>query len=581
MRVVHRTTSLVFLSICVVAASAAAWQPGPDDEILVSPEDMGTAIKWCQLMANDGPGLGCEDPGVSATLAATPIHGVLNVSMQGDLEYVPENSFWRLGTDTFTYRVDTGQIEPRFVNVTLKAGHYGRTRRIEQGFENGPVQNLSGDAEVDQKAAISGSAGLRVRVGDHETDSVFTFYNDGESDAADLCENNQFLVPADPECFIGGDGAQGGNDTMAIRPPPIGNPSPLGGGLSEFGVSPVAPVVIYSLEGFAPDDVVAEVELVPGENDLWEVVAHLYDFQTPRSTHPFPLTNPEPVIRIDWWDGETPPSGTPRDGGLLLWVDGEVVDSILGVEDWYVGRARRRVGAMIEPGTNVNMSFDFDDVKFRSSRESVPGAATILFDGFETDLSGWDNVYGSSLSVVSAAGLVGLRGLRAEPMMVVNNSLFDASPEAADQVGVRFKIAPGTLSVANGTDLRILALSTVNVIKSGPEQMRLSLRKQGNYFELVAQVRNGYQWLSLPGMPLSNQTSTVELRWRASDPDAKNGRLALWVDGRPAQDFPGLDNEGVLIESIRLGAWRLSAFASGAFYLDNFEAWSAIAASDP
>ncbi len=76
----------------------------------------------------------------------------------------------------------------------------------------------------------------------------------------------------------------------------------------------------------------------------------------------------------------------------------------------------------------------------------------------------------------------------------------------------------------------------------------------------------------------ANETTTIELRWRASDDGIKNGRLGLWFDGRLAQDAQGLDNAGIQIESVRLGAWGLGGLLSGAFYVDNFEAWSAVEA---
>ncbi|MCP3962207.1 MAG: hypothetical protein GY719_30560 [bacterium] len=587
MRVVHRTTSLIILSLLVAAAAGAEWQPGPDDEILVSPEDPATQMKWCDLIENDGLSVNCVSQGISGEVVSSTSHGTLSDAGTGYLEYSPVSSFWRLGTDSFTYRVDTVFEMPLFVNVTLKAGHYGQVRRIEESFEGESVEGLSGEAYVTQQAAIAGSKGLFVRVGGGVTDSVFTFYNNG-SDAADLCDEEQEAQEAQEEqervpvinCFDNGDGAQGGNDTMKVRPPPIEDPTPFGGGGAGASghVEPeIGPVVIYSLEGWETDDIVAEIELVPYDYG-WEVVAHLYHGELTYSTQPFPLASAEPELRLDWWDGQLPIAGGWRDGGLMLWVDGEVVDAILGVQGWYVGIARRRVGAMIDSLSRASLSVDIDDLSLQASDASVPGAISILYDGFEDDLSDWDTSFAYSIGVDYAAALVGLKGLRVEPTMGFNSSLLDTTPTDADQVGVRFKIAPGTLAMTSGARLQMLALSTGNQTMAGLEQVRLVLQEQGNHFEIAARVHDEDHWLALPGVQLPNETTTIELRWRASDDGIKNGRLGLWFDGRLAQDAQGLDNAGIQIESVRLGAWGLGGLLSGAFYVDNFEAWSAVEA---
>ncbi|MCP3962208.1 MAG: hypothetical protein GY719_30565 [bacterium] len=565
MRVVHRTTSLIILSLWVASGAVAEWQPGPDDEILVSPEDPVTIIEWCDLMENDVLPAGCPTPGVSGVVVSPPSHGTLSSSEGGHLEYSPRKSFWRLGTDSFTYRLDfeitaTG---PEFVNVTLKAGHYGRMSRIDEPFESTSVAGLSGEAFVTPEAAIAGAMGLSVRVGSGMTDSVFTFYNDGE-DPGDLCE---WIV----NCFFLGDGAQGGTDTMVLRPPPIEDPVPFGGGKSGYGQGQIGPVVIYSLEGFNAGEVAAEIELRPSEQ-YWEVIAHLYDFEGTYSTRAFLLTNPEPELRLDWWNSGPLLSGGSRDGGLMLWVDGEVVDSILGIQNWDVGIASRRIGAMIDPAEDVSLSLDIDNVRLRSSDESTPGAATILFDGFEDDLSDWDTSFAHAIDVDPAAALVGMQGLRIEPTMGVDSSVADTWLTAADQVGIRFKIAAGTLSMSQGDKARMLALSG----ESGNEQVRLLLQKQGNFLEIVPRVFSAGSWVALSGVPITPVTATIELRWRASDDGAENGRMSLWLDGRPIQDLQKLDNEGALIESVRLGAWSQGGATRGAFYVDNFESWSTV-----
>ncbi|MCP3962209.1 MAG: hypothetical protein GY719_30570 [bacterium] len=575
-RVVHRTTSLIILSLWVAAAAVAEWQPGPDDEILVSPEDSVTVIEWCDLMANDGLSGGCPAPGVSSVVVSSTIHGTLS-SGEEKLVYSPRRSFWRLGTDSFTYRLDLMSGEPKFVNVTLKAGHYGQVRRIEESFESGSADGLSGDAWVLPEAAIAGSMGLKVRVADGTTASVFTFNNDGE-DSGELCEEDGSppqLVPI-VNCFYGGgDGAQGGNDTMRVRPPPIENPDPWGGGSSNAAqASSIGPVVIYALEAFE-SDVAAEIELVPGAQG-WEVVAHLYGGGSTYSTQPFPLASPEPKLRLDWWNGGVFVDGRIRDGGLMLWVDGEVVDAILGIEGWYVGDARRYIGAMIDPQSRFKVSLDIDDIRLQASNKSTPGAATILYDGFEDDLSDWDTSAALAIDVDPAAALVGKQGLRVEPTTGVASSLFDRSPTVAEQVGIRFKIAPGTLSMEQGDQMKIMALSTFDQIKAGKEQVRLLLRNEGEYFEILPRVRNDKRWVVLPGVAVPFWATTVELRWRAADDGAENGRLGVWIEGELSHDVRGLDNQGILIESVRLGAWKVGGYTEGAFYVDNFESWSTV-----
>ncbi len=556
MRLNHHTTWLILL-LAWPATLATTALATPGNNILVAPENPKTTFSWCTFM------LDCLVPGIQKQVIAQPSHGALTWTPGGLLQYEPHDAFWMLGTDSFTYRV-TRPGEPAVVaSVTLQAGHYGKFRRIEEAFESGDVEGLSGDAVVTPAAAIAGTQGLRVTAGTGAEAAVFTFENDG-NDPGDQCPDWD-----DTGCRTGGDGAQGGNDTLKIRPPAL--PRGVGGTgtPSEVGTGTMR---IYALERSA-GDIAAEVLLIstPDGNDIVSRVFHRGGVAT---TDPFLLTEVENELRIEWWNSFE----EERAGGLKLWVNGNIVGTITGLSEWHVGYGRRRVGVIPNPNSIELASFDIDDLRLTSSDRSSPAFQPVLRDNFEHGLAAWDTSSATFLKVVETAALVGDKGLEIRPVFGVDNFLFDPSPAASKQFGVRFRLDSGSLSMP-GNVLHLLALSNSNQPESNQDQVRLVLREVAGNLWVSSWIRTGPSggaWRVSPEIELSRQTSTIEFQWRASDEGGANGQARLWVDGVLGDSAGSLDNSAAVIESLRLGAWDAALNAQGKLHVDAFESWSRV-----
>lgn len=522
--------------------------------VLVAPEKPTVTMSWCSMQP------GCTEPSIQRQIVAWPAHGDLTWSSGNELQYQPRESFWKLGTDSFTFRYSMPGSSPSFATIALHAGHYGKFRRIEEGFEGQDVGGLSGAAFVVPDAAIAGERGLRVVDNNLAGSGAFTFENNG-LDPVDLCADTAH------RCAWGDSGAQGGNDTLKLRLPPVGNPDPFSG----FH-QPAGSVVFYALER-APGDGIADILLIPGETG-WSVQARLYRGTAIEVTDPFALMGLEPELRLDWW------SSAPgvREGGLRLWVDGAVAGSITNIDEWHVEQARRRIGVMPTHSNIDLLALDIDDLSLKSAAVSSAAFMPLLQEGFEQGLGAWDTSAGPNLRVSEPAGLIGDQGLEVAPLAGYDGYFLDPSPANSRHFGVRFRMAAGGLSMVPQTGLRLLALSASNAPDPIHDQVRLQLLETpGGNHEILLQARSGdTAWQSSPAIPLFDGTSLVEITWRAADDGAANGRMELWVDGVLRDQAVGLDNPGAAIESVRLGAWDVAAGASGELYLDAFESWSGV-----
>ena len=551
MRFDNRTfLALAFLAAATHPLPAAA---GPyDTAVLVEPYDTTKSFSWNDALA-EVPPVSLPASG-SPIIVAQPVHGTLGEIVAGTLDYTPQDSFWKLGTDSFVYRVDPPEGASSFyVTVTLQASDHGTYQRITETFEQPGTQGLSGNAQVVAGAAIAGDRGMRASVLDGLAPAaILTYLNYGT-----ICESEL------PGCGDIGPGAQGGEEELKLRPPP----PPPGGG---FGTgSTVDSIVIYSLDRAVGQDVAADLVLTRGIGG-WDLAARLYTPTSTYSTTPFPLTAAEHELRLDWWN-----AWEGRTGGLKLWIDDELVDSILGVADWFVLDGNRRVGTMLDPTASAGATVDLDDVHFRSAGWARASFAPLVLDNFEDDLAAWNTSQAAYIDVEASAAMVGAKGLEISPIFGYDGSIRDSSPAAEKDLGVRMQLSTDGLAMPFGRSLEFLALSDFDDGGASGDQVRLVIRKSRKEFELIARTRADGTWFSSPAFELVAGPQTLELRWQAADEGALNGSLQVWVDGTLVIEATGLDNSDAAIESLRLGAWAVDPNLQGALHIDCFEAWSA------
>ena len=90
---------------------------GVGDAYFIQVDEVLTTIVDNGLLANDSD---VDNPVLTATLAAAPSHGELQLQADGSFSYTPQSAF--KGTDTFTYQASDGQNQTEPIEVTLFVG---------------------------------------------------------------------------------------------------------------------------------------------------------------------------------------------------------------------------------------------------------------------------------------------------------------------------------------------------------------------------------------------------------------------------------------------------------------------------
>ena len=202
------------------------------------------------------------------------------------------------------------------------------------------------------------------------------------------------------------------------------------------------------------------------------------------------------------------------------------------------------------------------------------GAPDLIFtDGFESgDFSAWSaNKHNSGdLSISPEAALLGGFGLKA---VINDNTLIfvtDDRPNAEARYRVRFHMDPNSIAMANGGSFYVFnghqgASKPVVRIEFGFANGTYQIRGRA--------LNNGGKWVNTPWAAISDAAHSVEFDWRASTAaGANNGALTLWIDGQPAGEVTGLNNDTRRVNEGRLGVVQgLDAGTRGTIFLDAFE----------
>ena len=205
---------------------------------------------------------------------------------------------------------------------------------------------------------------------------------------------------------------------------------------------------------------------------------------------------------------------------------------------------------------------------------SAPGPSDSIFsDGFESgNLSAWSSNTpdGSSLSVSTAATLVGTRGLQA--VVDDNNSIYvtDDSPNAEPRYRARFYLDPNSISMTNGDMFFIFN----GFEGTSTAVTRVDFRRDSGAYQLRARILdNSSNWTDTNWFTISDAPHFIELDWKsATASGANDGSLTFWIDGTQQVSLNGINNDSWRIDRVRLGAVSgVDSGTRGTFYLDAFE----------
>ncbi|HSL44684.1 MAG TPA: choice-of-anchor Q domain-containing protein [Anaerolineales bacterium] len=212
---------------------------------------------------------------------------------------------------------------------------------------------------------------------------------------------------------------------------------------------------------------------------------------------------------------------------------------------------------------------------------SVPPTATqpsvaadpIFADSFEAgNFSAWsaNRPDSGDLSVSPEAALAGANGMKV--VIDDNNTLFvtDDRPSAEAHYRARFYMDPNSLAMASGESFYLLNA----YLNNSTAVARLEFAFANGGYQIRARaVNDGTKWLSTPWVALSDAPHFIEFDWKAaSAAGANDGALTLWIDGQPAGEVTGIDNDTRRVEQVRLGAvYGVQAGTRGVIFLDAFE----------
>jgi hypothetical protein len=288
------------------------------------------------------------------------------------------------------------------------------------------------------------------------------------------------------------------------------------------------------------------------------------------------------AIELEWQAASAPGA---NDGHLNLWVNGEWVDSLTGVDNDAQRLINIYFGAAYMPSSTSGTLY-FDAFESREGSYigldpngpplTPPDASLLFMDNFESgDLSlwGWRNTDNGDLSVSAQAAFSGNYGMQA----VINdrNSL-RAGYVPGNRLmhyNARFYLNPNALTLPAGR--------SVAIFSGGNDDgwvFCLYLKKSGDAYTLTTcAADDAWNWIEAAPVIINNGWNTVEVEWKAaSAPGANDGYVKLWVDGVLSATLANLDNDQQRLDYVDLGAMNISSGVIGTLYFDDFESRSGV-----
>jgi hypothetical protein len=293
-----------------------------------------------------------------------------------------------------------------------------------------------------------------------------------------------------------------------------------------------------------------------------------------------PLRDHVHLLELDWW----PSVGNIYDAGLTLWVDGMERSRAYVPQGawWRLDSVQFGAVAGIDGGTRGVILFD----AFASSRgvalgpdPEAPPLPTpppqddmIFANGFEGgSLEGWSDWSDDSgdLAVLPEASLGGNYGMQAllddnTPIYTVDWSPFDETEYRAG-----FSFDPNGIVMGNGNVFDLFQLMTDTARSVGRVQLR---NYAGRYQVRAGAPHDEGPWYNTAWQPITDAPHRIEIRWAAAHgPMTIDGILELWIDGDGVGSTTNMENDGLRVDFVRLGAVAgVDTATRGSIYFDDF-----------
>lgn len=530
------------------AGTSLAFVAAFDDLVEIKPSARVQIISFNQLLANDLTMLG-----YSIQLGRGADHGT--VALASDIfVYQPDDSFWDIGGDSFTYSLSDGDMTSTGTVVLVPA--YPPLVHTD-GFESEEqdlyyvFQESGSQVSESREAAVSGATGLRVTL-------------DGSGSPGD----GYIYFPI----WSGGIGIGSGG----------GEEEPPGGS----GID----ILARNLGSLSSPGSVVLMSACD-RNDEWpryrvrawrflnqiRMAAEVLNDDGPNwhyeSTESLTVHADSAHIGLSYWWDENSEQGSAR-----LRVDGQTSSTVTaGLSEGICDEVR--VGVMPQsPGQVADIYFDNFYLAFETEGNDQWTTRAPMSDGFENGNFGdWTDVIGDDhgIRITSERAITGENSLEVLPEAKQAFQLLDTSHDPANPIwNVRFALDFDRLSLGREAGVALLAagdghplwarakasLSVVSDARGVPILRTEFYDSQQSYDREVARLERG--------------PHVVAIQYRsATEPTSDDGFLRIWVDGELGFQALGLQNHDVRIDWFRLGAVTSDTDVQGSLLFDDYMSW--------
>ncbi|HEX9733530.1 MAG TPA: hypothetical protein VGG06_16280 [Thermoanaerobaculia bacterium] len=543
----------------ILAASAARGQTCLEPvRVPVKPETASTVIAGAGLFELAGAPPGSELVGADGAL-----HGSVVKGFGDKIVYTPGDDFWSLRSDSFTYRFTTAKDPTVHTAIVQVVASLAAEGSLFDDFEgpfnrcewtvNDPYDHLS----FHEEPPGSGRQWLHVRDGADSSayfGMVATQDPNGEPGWPGPCADNPIVHGTTDDCF-----------TMRLSGTAPGN-APFQGEVAILRAR-----FTNELDGPEPP---LEIRLVAQDGPPKVYASAGDDCETPAVV--VGLHNA--TLQLDLWRDH-------GDGaGMVLRVDDHNA-GLVRCDPWRIdGMFEVNVG-LVDMTSAPGPRLLLDDLGVGNRDPDWPPPSERMIDTFECgDLDDWSTGGSWFPQVTAAAALSGSSGLEIDLGAIAASSpadgfVYDATPAARRAFNLRFLIDPHTASLGDGKAFVLAGAASSDDPEAG-EHLRLKIRGSNGDLELRAEAVDdsgtvlATDWTPLGGGGAQIEPHFVEIQWRAAGrPSIDDGLARLWVDGEERGAILGIDNDGRLVESFRLGAVAVPDSVAGVLYVDNVETW--------
>ncbi|MCH9651542.1 MAG: hypothetical protein K0U98_25165 [Deltaproteobacteria bacterium] len=477
-----------------------------------------------------------------------PSYGYLTEA-QGGFFYHPYTEFWQNGFDSF--------------RITSSS-----PRSMTTGSDIYLIADLK-RALVQGSPIVGCSLGAGWHLGGGLNDApIFQPNSDNPNPVCIL----DFPMGGNAAAYVNPDHAQtgpgGGNTTVSLDPGGNGRPKlldlvvPLGEQLG-FAAG-VAADGSRLFEMLLEEGPVLRASALRGDGTAMESIA-------------VPVTEFSQTAELNWWFATAPGA---NDGGALLILDGRVVASIQGVDNYdHLGQDWEwQFGALDTPPGAVG-SIGFQDFEVWESPSTPIYEPLYSNSATSLDLTGWKSVQNPDrILAMSSWG-----STDPEFILLMNGdgqdvSLQDGSATGAKHYRSSFVLGLDDLQPPGSAIWKLFVADTPIIQQPTQAVFRLLLRYdsvQDKYFLRAKAGQSGTKrispWIALPNSPRMK----ISLQWWSPTFGAEHsvGGLRVSIPGTPGIQLLNLTNAGFNLGDTTLGALKIPVGMQGSMVIDDFIVW--------